>query len=78
MNLLDQMRQQEVPRPPAQLRKQVRERMNASLLLLQLADLALRGLPYAMLEMGKAPRASLRFTLSGAYQPRPRDDARRD
>ena len=78
LNLLDQLSQQDIPQPPVRLRQQVRERMNVTLLVLQLADLALRGMPYVMLHFAKAVVGLVLFSLSGTYEPRPRDDARRD
>lgn len=77
MSLLEQLGQQEIPRPPRQLRQAVRERVNTSLVLVQLLDLALRGLPYALLQFAKAVAGALLFTASGQYQPKPRDDARK-
>ena len=78
MSLLDQLGQEEIPRPPQKLRQGVRERMNASLLLTQLIDLAVHGLPFALLHFTQAALGALLFTLTGEYQPKPRDDARRD
>lgn len=76
MSLLDQLGQQPVPRAPQKLRQTVRERVNTSLVLVQLVDLAMRGLPYALLHFAKAVGGALLFTLSGQYQPKPHDDAR--
>jgi hypothetical protein len=77
-NLLEQLGEQEVPQAPPRLRQSVRERMNATLLFLQLIDLALRGLPHLLWNFGKAVAGLLALTLTGDYEPRIRNDARRD
>lgn len=77
-NLLEQLGKKDVPRPPLRLRREVDQRVNNGLLALQFVDLALRGLPYAMLHFAKAVGGMILFTLTGSYEPRYQDDARRD
>ena len=77
-NLLEQLGQRHVPAPPARLRQEVRLRMNTTLVTLHLADLALRGLPFAVAHFAQAVGGLLMFTLTGKYEPRVSDDARRD
>jgi hypothetical protein len=77
-NLLEQLGKQPVPAAPPRLKEDVRERMNAALLALQLADLALRGLPMALFHFAHAVAGMLAYTLTGTYEPRVRDDARGD
>jgi hypothetical protein len=77
-NLLEQLGEDKVPAPPPRLQIAVRERMNASLMALYVADLLLRGLPWAMLQFGQAWWGAVTFTLTGNYEPRPKDDARND
>ncbi len=77
-NLLDQLSRQDIPEPPPKLRQSVRSQMNSTLVLLQVLDLLLRGMPFALLHFAKAVAGLLLFTLTGTYEPRTRDDARRD
>ena len=77
-NLLEQLGQQHVPAPPTRLKHEVRLRMNTALVALQLADFALRALPYALLHFAQAVGGMLLYTLTGTYEPRVRVDARRD
>jgi hypothetical protein len=45
---------------------------------LYVADLLLRGLPWAMLQFGQALWGAVTYTMTGHYEPRPKDDARND
>lgn len=75
-NLLEQLGQQPVPGPPQRLRGEVRERVNSTLIVLQITDLAVRGLPFVLLHFAQALGGLLAYTLTGTYEPRVRDDAR--
>ncbi len=75
-NLLEQLGQQPIPAPPQRLRGEVRERVNSTLLTLQVTDLAVRGVPFALSHFAQALGGLLAFTLTGTYEPRARDDAR--
>jgi hypothetical protein len=77
-NLLEQLGEDHVPAPPPRLQTAVRERMNTSLMALYVADLLLRGLPWAMLQFGQALWGAVTYTMTGHYEPRPKDDARND
>lgn len=77
-NLLEQLGQQQVPAPPPALRSEVRERMNNTLSALHLVDFAIRGVPFAVLHFAQAFGGLVAYTLTGTYEPRVRDDARRD
>ena len=77
-NLLEQLGKQDVPAPPTRLRRNVQERMNATLVMLQIVDLALRGLPFALFHFAQAVGGMVLLTLTGNYGPHDHDDARRD
>lgn len=77
-NLLEQLGEQDVPRPPRNLRANVRERMNATLVFLQMLDLLLRGVPYCLWHFGAAVTGLIFMTLTGNHEPPPRQDARLD
>ncbi len=77
-NLLEQLGKQEIPAPPTKLRHEVHDRVNATLVTLQIVDIALRGLPYAMFHFAQAVAGMISLTLTGTYEPRDRNDARRD
>ena len=71
LNLLDQLSQQPVPPPPTDFGRRVHRRLNGWLLFGQLADFALRGIPYAALHFTRALIASVLFTLTGRHQDKP-------
>ncbi len=77
-NLLEQLGNRDVPRPPVKLRQQVRERVNTTLIVVQVLDLSLRGLPYVLWHFAQAVGGWLALTLTGTYEPRVKNDARRD
>ena len=77
-NLLEQLGNHDVPRPPVKLRQQVRERVNHTLIVVQVLDLAFRGLPYVLWHFAQAVGGWLALTLTGTYEPRVKNDARRD
>jgi hypothetical protein len=76
-NLFDRLADLEVPPPPAQFDKQLHERVNRSLVVSQMVDLAVNGLPWALLHFGRAFVAFIAFTLTGRYETTNRRDLRR-
>ena len=71
-DLFEQLAESPIPPPPVELDALVHARLNKRLLAGQLTDLALRGLPYAMLQFGQAVTALLRFTATGQYEAKRR------
>jgi hypothetical protein len=69
-NLLDQLANVDVPPPPppAEFDRQLHERVNRTLLVVQLIDFAVRALPWAVLHFANALRGLVSFTLTGHYQ----------
>ena len=72
-NLLDQLAEWEVPPPPATFDAQLHERVNRSLVAAQLVDLAVSGLPWALLHFGRALVGLVSFTLCGRYETKPKN-----
>ena len=60
------------PGAPADLPEQVHQRLNASLLTLQMLDLLLRGVGYAMFEFGRALVGLVAYSLLGRFGSPPR------
>lgn len=77
-NLLEQLGQRQVPAPPAKLRREVRERVNTTLIVVHVAEFALQAVPLALLHFARAVVGLVLFTLTGTYEPRVREDARND
>lgn len=63
-DLFDQLAQREVPPPPESLKDDVHHRLNYALLAGHVLDLALRGLPQALLEFGRAVIHLVRFSFN--------------
>jgi hypothetical protein len=70
-NLLNQLADSEVPTPPPSFNRDVHERLNGYLLMTQMADLAVLGLPYAFSHMLQAMAAAMTFSVTGQYEPKP-------
>ena len=70
LNLLDQLSKQPVPPPPPDFGRKVHRRLNGWLLFGQLADLTLRGIPFAALHFMRALAAGVMFTLTGRNNDR--------
>jgi len=66
-NLFEELAEQEIPPLPADFGKEVHERVNRTLVALQILDLLWRGLPLAFLHFGRAVIGLLVFTLSGKF-----------
>ena len=62
----------EVPEPPAEFDRQLHRRLNQRLIVQHMADLLLRAMPWAILEMARAALGLFGFTLTGRF-----DDERR-
>ena len=68
-DIFEQLADWDVPPPPAQFDQQVHQRVNKTLLLVHLVDLAVRGMPWAMLHFGRAVVGLLLLTLRGHFVP---------
>lgn len=64
---LEQLALVEVPEPPAEFDRQLHHRLNSRLIVQHMADLVLRIMPWAMLQMGLALLGLLRFSLTGRF-----------
>lgn len=76
-NFLEQLGELEVPPPPAQFDSQLHERVNESLLGVQLTELVVEVMPMAIAEMARAFVGFVTFTLTGRYEgerPSKRED----
>jgi hypothetical protein len=76
-NLFDQLAELEVPPPPAQFDKQLHERVNQSLVVSHLVDLAFKGLPWALLHFARAFVGFIAFTLTGRYETNSKNGRRK-
>ena len=77
-NLLEQLSQGQVPAPPAKLRRDVRERVNTTLVALHVVEFVVQAVPLALAHFAKAFVGLVLFSLTGTYEPRVREDARND
>jgi hypothetical protein len=75
-NLLEQLADWEVPPPPAAFDTQLHDRVNRSLLTAQLVDLLVSGVPWALLQFGKAFLGLLTFTACGRYETKEKKNRR--
>lgn len=69
-DLWQQLASDEVPPPPVEFDHQLHERVNKSLVSLQVVDLAVRAMPWAMMHFARAVLGALVFTISGRYPDR--------
>jgi hypothetical protein len=65
---LEQLGELEVPPPPAEFDAQLHERVNESLLGVQLAELVVQVMPLAFVEMLRAFAGLVVFTITGRYE----------
>ena len=72
-DFLDRLAEHEVPPLPESFERQVHERVNHALVVLHVLDLAVRGLPWAMLCFGRAVIGLVMMTLSGRFESPPRE-----
>jgi hypothetical protein len=75
-NLLDQLAELEVPPPPAHFDQQLHDRVNRSLVISQFADLAVSGLPWALLQFARAFVGLIAFSITGRYENKTRNGRR--
>ena len=71
-DFFEQLAETKVPPAPVDLPEQVHRRLNSSLLTLQMLDLLLRGLGYAMFEFGRALVGVITYSLLGRFGSPPR------
>lgn len=73
-NLFEELAEYEIPPLPADFGKSVHQRVNRSLVALQIIDLMWRGLPLAFLFFGRALIGLVMFTLTGTFPVEKRRD----
>ena len=66
-NLFEELAEREIPPLPADFGRGVHQRVNRSLVTLQLLDLLWRGLPLAFIHFGRAVIGVVAFTLTGKF-----------
>jgi len=66
-NLLETLSEEIVPERPAEIERQVHERLNPLLLILQLAEFVLRAMPYAFFHFLGALAGAVAFTVTGRF-----------
>lgn len=66
-DFLEQLAEMEVPELPEHFDRQLHQRVNRSLLAQQLVDLAVRGLPWAVLQLARALLGVLVYTTTGRF-----------
>lgn len=72
-NLLNDLAKLEVPPPPKDFNREVHRRLNGWLLVQQLADLAVRGMMYALFHFLRTIAAGVNFSLTGKDPPQAND-----
>jgi hypothetical protein len=72
-DFLERLAEQEIPPLPESFEQRVHERVNYSLVMLHVLDLAVRGMPWAMLQFGRAVVGLVMMSLSGRFEPPPRE-----
>ncbi len=75
-NLLEQLAEVEVPPPPDHFDKQLHARVNRTLVAAQFVDLAVSGLPWALLQFAKAFVGLIAFSLTGRYETKSKNQRR--
>ena len=66
-DFLEQLAEMEVPELPDHFDRQLHQRVNRSLLLQQLLELAVSGLPWAALQFARALLGLLVYTATGRF-----------
>ncbi len=74
-DLLDQLKDADVPERPKDFDRQVHERLNGQLLVTHVADLVLRGLPYTVGRFFAALAGLAMMSLFGTFDPKTRSDS---
>ena len=72
-DLWQQLATEEVPPPPVEFDHQLHQRVNKSLVSLQLIDLAVRAMPWAIMQFARAVLGAIAFTIAGRYPDRPEE-----
>ncbi len=67
-DLLEQLAQSDVPPVPGEFDRQLNDRLNGSLVVLQTADFLLRALPWAMMHFSEALGGLVSLTFSGRFE----------
>ena len=66
-DFLEQLAQLDVPAPPSEFDQQLHQRVNQSLMVQQIIDLMVRGMPWAMLHLARALAGLGMFSMTGRY-----------
>ena len=74
-DLLDTLSHVEVPVRPRELTREVHNRLNPLLLILQLAEFVLRALPFAFFHFARAFAGSVVFSMTGRFNKEGEDHA---
>ncbi len=72
-DLWQQLATEEVPPPPVEFDNQLHQRVNKSLVSLQLVDLAVRAMPWAIVEFARAVLGLVAYSIAGRYPDRPEE-----
>jgi hypothetical protein len=75
-DLLEQLAQTEVPPPPATFDTQLHDKVNRALLITQVVDLLLVGMPWAFLQFSRALLGFVSFTVTGRYESKSKKRSR--
>ena len=66
-DLFEQLAELDVPPPPVEFDRQLHHRLNRTLVAMQVLDLIVRALPWALWHFGRALLGAVVFTLRGKY-----------
>jgi len=67
-DIFDDLAESPIPPPPAEFDTLVHKRLNRRIVAGQMADLVLRGMPYALAHFAQAVAGAVRFTVFGDYK----------
>ena len=67
-DFLEQLAELDVPPPPERFTSELHDRVNRSLVLVQLVELACAAVPYAVMELSRALGGLVRYSLCGKYE----------
>lgn len=77
-SVLEQLGRQQVPKPPAEFRRRLRDRLNAWLVTVHLTDVVVRLLPYAFFHFLISLCGAVFFSITGRYPHRGPNHAERN
>jgi hypothetical protein len=77
-DLLESLSEDKVPVRPREITRQVHDRLNPLLLILQLSEFALRALPFAFFHFVSALAGSVIFTMTGRFPKEGEDHGTRN